>query len=186
MIKIALVYFSNTDITGQLMRAAHDEIVEMDVDIIDYQINGPEIVEGRFVNPELFESLKTVDAIIFGSPTYMGNVSAQFKAFADASSEFWETQEWSGKIAAGITSGTGLNGDQSSTLQYLSVFASQHGMFWVGIDVPYSVSSVGINRLGCHLGVTSHCLTNDVHEGDLKTARYLARRVVSVAKKLDI
>ena len=58
-----------------------------------------------------------------------------------------EAQEWAGKIAAGITSGTGLNGDQSSTLQYFSTLASQHGMYWIGIDTAYGNKEQALNRL---------------------------------------
>jgi NAD(P)H dehydrogenase (quinone) len=64
----------------------------------------------------------------------MGGVSAQFKAFADATSELWCQQEWAGKIAAGFTCGSAMNGDQTSTLQYLVTLANQQGMLWVGLD----------------------------------------------------
>lgn len=73
------------------------------------------------------QSLQECDVIIFGSPTYMESVAAQFKAFADATSYFWSSQRWAGKVAAGITSDTGLNGDQTSTLQYLSPFQVNMG-----------------------------------------------------------
>jgi NAD(P)H dehydrogenase (quinone) len=46
-----------------------------------------------------WEQLKAADAIIFGSPTYMGSVSWQFKKFADASSKQWFAQEWKDKLA---------------------------------------------------------------------------------------
>ena len=36
-----------------------------------------------------WETLAAADAIIFGSPTYMGGASWQFKKFADASSKVW-------------------------------------------------------------------------------------------------
>ena len=38
-----------------------------------------------------WETLAAADAIILGSPTYMGGVSWQFKKFADASSKVWYT-----------------------------------------------------------------------------------------------
>src|SRR6476659_6918334 len=50
-----------------------------------------------------WETLKAADAIIFGSPTYMGSVSWQFKKFADASSKPWYTQSWKDKIFGGFT-----------------------------------------------------------------------------------
>ena len=184
MIKIGIVYFSTTDVTGKLARAVCKEITEHDIQLTSHQIVGAEIVEGRFVNKDLMAELHSCDAIIFASPTYMGNVSAQFKAFADATSDFWESQTWSGKIAAGITAGTGLNGDQSSTLQYFSTLASQHGMIWIGLDAPFSDKDKNVNRLGCQLGVTAHSLDGNVHETDLRTAKYLTNRVISMTKKL--
>jgi NAD(P)H dehydrogenase (quinone) len=48
-----------------------------------------------------WETLNKADAIIFGSPTYMGSVTWQFKKFADASSKAWFTQAWKDKIFAG-------------------------------------------------------------------------------------
>src|SRR4029079_19693125 len=54
-----------------------------------------------------WEMLAAADAIIMGSPTYMGGVSWQFKKFADASSKVWYTQGWKNKLFAGFTnSGT--------------------------------------------------------------------------------
>ena len=166
-----------------MVRAACEALDEQNIPFISHQITGPEIEEGRFKNQALMAELHACDAIIFASPTYMGNVAAQFKAFADATSEFWENQRWSGKIAAGITSGAGLNGDQSSTLQYFTTLASQHGMIWVGLVAPFSDTEKGINRLGCELGVTSHSLDGTVHETDLKSSTYLANRVLSTVRK---
>jgi len=45
--------------------------------------------------------LDSMDAIVFGSPTYMGAASAPFKAFMDASSRIYSEQRWKDKIAAG-------------------------------------------------------------------------------------
>jgi NAD(P)H dehydrogenase (quinone) len=180
--KVGIVYFSKTGVTGQLVKAAASEITNMGVDVFEYQIKGPEIVEGRFDNHKVFEELAFCEAIIFASPTYMGGVAAQFKAFADATSDFWGSQKWSTKIAAGITSGSALNGDQSSTLQYFSILASQHGMYWVGLD---SINTDGsINRLGCQLGVVAHSNDGKVHQADLNTAKCLGNRVTNLMLRM--
>ena len=63
-----------------------------------------------------WDKLAAADAIIFGSPTYMGGPSWQFKKFADASSKPWFTQVWKDKLAAGFTNSATLNGDKLSTL----------------------------------------------------------------------
>lgn len=177
MSTIGIVYFSQTDVTGQLVRAAVGQWQELGVQVVVHQIKGMEIVEGRFVNVSIMEDLKACDAIVFASPTYMGGPAAQFKAFADATSDFWLGQDWAGKLAAGMTCGSAYNGDQSATLQYFSTLASQHGMLWLGLDVTHVDVQTGLNRLGCHLGVTAHSPDGKVDDGDLNTARYLARRI---------
>lgn len=185
-LKIGLVYFSCSDITEKLVLSAIEGILEGGVEIYKYGIIGKEIIDGRFENKNLFDNLRQCNAIIFASPTYMGGVAAQFKAFADATSELWSTQEWAGKIAAGITCGSALNGDQSSTLQYLVTFASQHGMYWVGLDSAHGFKDHDVNRLGCQLGVVAQSITDEVDKIDLATAKYLGRRVSNLVNKLTI
>ena len=90
MPKVGFVYYTKTDVTGDLVYAAISELECKGVDVIKHQIKGSEIVEGRFINSRVFELLANCDAIVFGSPTYMGGAAAQFKAFADASSQVWE------------------------------------------------------------------------------------------------
>jgi len=183
---IAIVYFSKNGVTRQLAEAiASGAKQEHGITVLEHRIEGHEILEGRFENAELFEQLKSCDAIIFGSPTYMGSVSAQFKTFADASSDHWQRQEWADKISAGFTSGTGLNGDQSSTLQYMVTLASQQGMLWVSVDAPYGSEGASLNRLGCQLGVVSQTNGSVVHEVDLATAKHLGRRVANLTVRLN-
>jgi NAD(P)H dehydrogenase (quinone) len=186
MSRIAIVYFSKSDVTGQLANAiASGAKQEPGITVFEHRIEGHQILEGRFENVELFKQLKSCNAIIFGSPTYMGSVSAQFKAFADASSDHWQKQEWADKVSAGFTSGTGLNGDQSSTLQYMATLASQHGMLWVNIDASYGAESATLNRLGCQLGVVSQTTNSVAHEVDLATAKHLGRRVAKLTLRLN-
>jgi len=185
LIKIAVVYFSKTDVTGTLAKAIIAEAEsQSDVSVIEHRIEGHEIIEGRFVNTEIFSLLEECDAIIFGTPTYMGGVSAQFKAFADATSELWCEQLWTGKVAAGFTSGSALNGDQTGTLQYLVTLSNQQGMYWVGLDSALGYKDRGINRLGCQLGVVAQSSDGSLHDTDLETAKYLGQRVVSLARQL--
>lgn len=186
MLKIAVIYFTKTDVTGALARSLCDGLKSVeDVLVIEHQIMGQEIVEGRFVNLKLLAALAECDAIVFGTPTYMGGVSAQFKAFADATSELWCEQEWAGKLAAGFTCGSAMNGDQSGTLQYLATLASQQGMLWVGLDSANGYKDHGVNRLGCQLGVVAYSADGSADEADLATARYLGERVGKQAQRLN-
>lgn len=155
-------------------------------EILSHRIEGSEIIEGRFVNPHLMDELAECDAIIFGSPTYMGGVAAQFKAFADASSESWYHQKWANKVAAGFTSGGALNGDQSCTLQYLQTFAYQHGMMWVGLDKISNSGEQNLNRYGVQGGIVAQGGEDgQLHASDVATAEYLGKRVATLVDKLS-
>ncbi|HCH1965531.1 flavodoxin family protein [Vibrio parahaemolyticus] len=192
MSKIAIIYFSKTDVTGQLARAIAAGVEQQGIkqqgecEILSHRIEGSEIIEGRFVNPNLMDELAEYDAIIFGSPTYMGGVAAQFKAFADASSESWYHQKWANKVAAGFTSGGALNGDQSCTLQYLQTFAYQHGMMWVGLDKISNSGEQNLNRYGVQGGIVAQGgADGQLHASDVATAEYLGKRVAMLVDKLS-
>lgn len=185
--KIAVIYFTKTNVTGALAKAIIEEIKSRpDMSVLEHRIEGKEIYEGRFFNPALFEKLLTCDAMIMGTPTYMGGPSAQFKAFVDASSGHWNKQLWAGKIAAGFTSGTGLNGDQTGTLNYLATFSNQHGMIWVGLDLAQGgAEPQPLNRLCCQIGIVAESVNGRVNEIDVRTAKYLGGRVADFVNKLS-
>ncbi|MGW6916628.1 NAD(P)H-dependent oxidoreductase [Kitasatospora sp. NPDC054939] len=143
----------------------------------------------------LWRSLAGADAIVFGSPTYMGSPSAVFQAFAEASSKVWAEQGWSGKLAAGFTTSAGVNGDKLNALVSMAVLAAQHGMHWVSLGLPpgWLFTSDGtpddLNRLGGFLGAMAQApsdLGPDGHpgDGDLRTAEHLGRRVAETAARL--
>jgi len=155
-------------------------------DVCLFRIRGEEIVDGRFENEALMAKLCHMDAIVFGSPTYMGGVAAQFKAFADATSELWSEQQWAGKLASGFTCGSAPNGDQSSALQYLVTLASQHGMLWTGLDLATGYTGNRLNRLGCQLGVVAQSVDGKLEASDLATAEYLGERLAQQLKRLDV
>ena len=140
-------------------------------------------------------AFNAADAIIFGSPTYMGSASAPFKAFMDASSALWFEQKWKDKLAAGFTNSHSMNGDKLSTLTQMAVFAAQHSMIWVSLgianetagDVNTSGDPKLLNRLGSSLGAMAQS-ENDSPDvtppaGDLKTAALLGERVARLAKR---
>lgn len=131
-----------------------------------------------------WELLDDADAIVFGSPTYMGTASGAFHAFAEASSKRWSTRAWRDKLAAGFTNSGSMSGDKLHTLQYFALLAAQHGMLWVSLDLlpgwNTTTSSPGDdNRLGFYLGAGAQSFndTAAVHDADLNTARHLGRRV---------
>lgn len=138
-----------------------------------------------------WETLDKAEAIILGSPTYMGSVSAPFKAFMDASSKIWMQRGWQDKLAAGFTNSASQSGDKFATLSQLATFAAQHGMIWVGLHLlPGNNSSQGsvedLNRLGSFLGAMAQSNADQGAEvvppaADLATAAVLGERVAHAA-----
>ena len=139
-----------------------------------------------------WDTLNAADAIIFGAPTYMGNVPWQFKRFLDASSKPWYSQVWKDKIAAGFTNSASMNGDKHSTLHYFMTLAMQHSMLWVGTGLMPSNSKAAtredINYVASFAGAMaatpSDASVDEMVEGDLKTARLFGARVAQQAARL--
>ena len=172
MAKITIVFHSgygHTKVMAERVKTGAERVAGTDVRLVPV-----EEVEGHWAE------LEASDAIIFGSPTYMGNVSGPFKMFMDASSKVWLEQRWKDKLAAGFTISGSPSGDKLNTLQGLMIFAMQHGMVWVGnAEMPYNEQ--GINRLGSFSGVMAQAgqVVPEVepNEADRLSAEALGQRV---------
>jgi NAD(P)H dehydrogenase (quinone) len=188
MATVSIIYFSGTGHTTKLAEAVQKgaaSVAGVQTNLIT--INGKDITEGRYKNDEVFAKLDASDAIIFGSPTYMGGPAAQFKAFADACGGKWYTSAWRDKVAAGFTVSSGPSGDKLSTLHYFFTLAMQLGMIWVGLpELP--MNDKGINRLSSYSGVMAQAgqEATDVapNAADKLTGELLGKRVAEFAAKL--
>jgi len=138
-----------------------------------------------------WEQLAAASTIVFGSPTYMGGASWQFKKFADASSKPWFTQVWKDKLAAGFTNSASMNGDKLSTLHYFFTLSQQHSMLWVGTgmmpsnakaatrnDINYVASSSGLMTV-----TPSDASADEMVPGDIATAKAFGQRVADATTK---
>jgi NAD(P)H dehydrogenase (quinone) len=182
MARICVVYHSVTGSTAQL---AHEICAGADsvtgCEACELPIRANHFSGGRFEHAETLEHLDDADAIVFGAPTFMGGPSGQFKCFADATSERWESKRWEGKLAAGFSVGASPSGDQLATIQYFALLTAQHGMLWVGLDLLGAYDPDGRNRLGAQLGLIVQSREKDVLEADRVTARYFGARVARKA-----
>jgi multimeric flavodoxin WrbA len=142
--------------------------------------------------PARIDELNAADAIIFGTPTYMGSASAAMKGFMEFTSKLWMERKWKDKIAAGFVNSASQNGDKQVVFQQLIAFALQHGMIWVGLDLlPGNNSSKGsvddLNRLGIAAGAAAQSNADEGPdkapiESDLRTAEHLGRRVAETVR----
>jgi multimeric flavodoxin WrbA len=183
MSKIVVVYHSGYGHTKRIAEtvaeAASAQLVAIDA-------------EGNVGDAD-WAALDAADAIVFGSPTYMGSVSWQFKKFADASSKKWFTQAWKDKLAAGFTNSASMNGDKLSTLHYLFTLSQQHGMLWVGSGMmpsnKKSSTRDDINYVASFSGLMttspSDASPDEMIAGDFATAKVFGERVKAVADRLS-
>ena len=100
--------------------------------------------------------LEQCDALIIGSPTRFGNMSASMKYFLDSSSSLWMSGSLSGKPAAVFTSSSSMHGGQESTLLSMLNPLLHHGM------------------LVCGLPFTEHALTKTTTGGTPYGASHVA------------
>ena len=182
MAKTVVVYHSGYGHT-QRMAQAVAEGASAQLLAIDAEGNLP---EGGW------EALAAADAIIFGSPTYMGSVSWQFKKFADASSKVWFAQGWKDKVSAGFTNSAGINGDKLATLHTLFTLSQQHAMLWVSTGLmPSNVKASGrgdVNYLASFAGLMTatpaDATPDEMIAGDLETARLFGQRIADTVRRL--
>jgi multimeric flavodoxin WrbA len=139
-----------------------------------------------------WEQLAAADAIVFGSPTYMGNVSWQFKKFADESAKVWMAQSWKNKLGAAFTNSASVSGDKQTTLYTLFTLAQQHGMIWAGTGLMPSNAKAAkrddVNYLSSFAGLAtatpSDASPDEMVSGDIQTATLFGRRIRETAERL--
>ncbi len=177
MKKVAIVYHSgygHTELVAQYIKKGFTKCDAKLYKVADF-----------FENEALLDELKDASMIVFGSPTYMGSVSADFKKFMDLSSKVWFAQGWKDKLAAGFTNSHSLNGDKANTMATLFTFACQHSMIWVSQGVG---SDGGLNRLGSTVGLFTQAQNTapaeSFEKADLDTAEAFGKRLCEINSKL--
>ncbi len=133
------------------------------------------------------DDLRSSDAIILGSPTRYGNMTAQVKAFIDTTAGLWSKGELEGKVGAVFTSTASTHGGQESTLLTMMNPLLHLGLILVG--VPYSTPGMihtegrGSSPYGASVlaGAKGEL---EPHPDDLAIGKALGRRVAETARKL--
>ncbi len=142
------------------------------------------------------DELDAADAIIFGSPTYMGSMSSGMKAFLEAAAKKWFTLAWKDKIAGAFTNSSSFSGDKLNTLLGLVINAMQHGMIFVGLGLlpaankPEEMKQIAgpgpeaHNRVGSFIGPMASSFQvpppGAPGAGDLETAEIYGRRIAEI------
>lgn len=187
MTKICVVYFSQ-------FKGATEKLAEA---IARGAATVPE-TEARLIRVEdvddRWAELHAADAIVFGTPTYMGSIAAGFKVFIEKlAGEVWLKRMWVNKVAAGFTVSAGRSGDKLNCLQQLVIFAAQMGMIWVPVRITggnYSSagSEADLNRMAGYIGLMAQANIDEPVElapppSDIETAEMHGHHVASVARQ---
>ncbi len=188
MARILIVYFSGFGHTAKQADAVLEGAAGVPGSFVLLQAIDP---QGDIPN-DAWEELPKADAIIYGTPTYMGGPAWQFKKFAESTSRLWSRLALHNQIAAGFTNSASVNGDKFSTLAYLWTLSQQHGQIWVGTGLlPSSKKEHGpadVNWTGSFGGAMAISPSDASPDeapraGDLETARRLGRRVAESAQR---
>lgn len=136
-----------------------------------------------FVDPK---ELAECDALVLGSPTRFGNMSAAMKYFLDGTSELWMSGSLAGKPAAVFTSSSSMHGGQESTLLSMMTPLLHHGMLICGI--PYTEPTLHKTTTGGTPYGASHVAgksnANPISDDERALCIALGKRVAKIGTRL--
>lgn len=135
------------------------------------------------------ENLSEADAIIFGTPTRFGMMTAQMRTFLDRTGDIWSKGALIGKVGSVFTSSATQHGGQESTILSFHTTLLHHGMIIVG--VPYSEirqstleEITGGSPYGASTVAGNGPDERHPSENELGIARFQGRHVAEITKKL--
>ena len=132
--------------------------------------------------------LATYDAIIFGTPTRFGNMTAQMRNFLDQTGGLWAKGALIGKIGSVFTSTGTQHGGQETTITSFHTTLLHHGMVIVG--VPYSCQELtNMSEItgGSPYGAGTLAGSDGKRQpsaNELAIARFQGKHVADIAKRL--
>jgi NAD(P)H dehydrogenase (quinone) len=134
------------------------------------------------------DELADYDAIVFGTPTRFGNMTAQMRNFLDQTGGLWAKGALIGKVGSVFTSSATQHGGQESTILTFLPTLMHHGMVIVGL--PYSFQGqTGLDEIkgGSPYGASTIAGGDGSRQPsavELEGARFQGRHVAQIAAKL--
>lgn len=135
------------------------------------------------------EFLEHADAVIFGTPTRFGNMTAQMRAFMDATGQLWMTGALIGKVGSVFTGSATQHGGQESTILSFHNTLLHHGMLIAGL--PYSFQDqmqleeiAGASPYGAST-ISGPGAERMPSKRELEAAKFQGKHVAEIASKLS-
>ena len=197
MTKVLVLYYSSWGHIEQMAYAAAEGAREAGADAVVKRVPelGPaEVAQAAHYKTDqkapiaTIEELPDYDAIIFGTPTRYGTMTAQMKNFLDQTGGLWAQGRLIGKVGSVFTSTATQHGGQEATILTTLPVLLHHGMVVVGL--PYSFQGqMGVDQIrgGSPYGASTVAAgdgSRQPSEIDLDGARYQGRHVAQIAAKL--
>jgi NAD(P)H dehydrogenase (quinone) len=197
MAKVLVLYYSAWGHIEKMAYAAAEGARETGAEVVVKRV--PELVplevaqkahykldqEAPIATPE---ELAEYDAIIFGTGTRYGNMTAQMKNFVDQTGGLWARGALVGKVGSVFTSSAQQHGGQESTILTFIPVLMHLGMVVVGL--PYSFTGqMGHDEVkgGSPYGASTIAGgdgSRQPSQAELDGARFQGRHVAEIAGKL--
>ena len=202
MAKVQIVFYSMYGHVYQLAEAVAEGAREVpDTEVSLYQVpelmsdealekSGAKDAREAFADIPIAEpaQLAEADAIIFGTPTRFGNMTAQMRNFLDQTGQLWFTGALVGKVGSVFASTATQHGGQETTITSFHSTLLHHGMIIVG--VPYAEQRLlNMEEIsgGTPYGATTLAGADGSRrptENELAIARFQGKHVAEIAQKL--
>ena len=134
------------------------------------------------------DELPAYDAIIFGTPTRFGNMTAQMKNFLDQTGALWAGGKLVGKVGSVFTSTATQHGGQESTILSTHTVLLHHGMVVVGLPYTFQGQMIqGEVSGGSPYGASTIAAgdgSRQPSQNELDGARFQGRHVAAIAARL--
>lgn len=197
MAKVLVLYYSSYGHTAKMASAIAEGAATSGADVTIKRV--PETVPEKVVESAGFHSevshdvvevdeLPNYDAIVIGTPTRYGRMSAQMAAFLDQTGALWQRGALNGKIGGAFTSTATQHGGQETTLFSIITNLMHLGMTIVGL--PYSFKGqMTLEEItgGSPYGATTIAGGDGKRqpsENELEGARHQGKLIAETAKRL--
>jgi NAD(P)H dehydrogenase (quinone) len=197
MAKVLVLYYSAWGHIEQMAYAAAEGAREAGAEVVVKRV--PELVPLEVAQKAHYkldqpapiarpEELAEYDAVIFGTGTRYGNMTAQMKNFLDQTGSLWASGALVGKVGSVFTSSGTQHGGQESTILTFHPVLLHLGFIIVGL--PYAFAGqMGVDEIkgGSPYGastITGPDGSRQPSQVELDAARYQGRHVAQIAGKL--
>jgi NAD(P)H dehydrogenase (quinone) len=197
MTKVLVLYYSSYGHIEKMATAAAEGAREAGAEVVVKRV--PETVPEEIARKSGFkldqaapvatvDELADYDAIIIGTPTRFGNITAQMKSFLDQTGSLWMQGKLIGKVGSVFTSSATQHGGQESTILSTHIVLLHQGMVIVGL--PYSFAGqMGLSEVtgGSPYGASTIAAgdgSRQPSDNELAGARYQGSHVAQIATKL--